>query len=101
MFICIYIYIYIVCPSGSRRPPHDRLERTWIINRFGYFGELCVRIVASCLSCWPWCLGLRAISSSRELPFWFRKILCLRSEMQLARAGSSGLASSTVALKPK
>jgi hypothetical protein len=41
------------------------------------------------------------ISSSRELPFGYKKRFCLRTEMQLARAGSSGLASSTVALKLK
>ena len=45
LLVCVYIYMYIVCHSGSRRPPHDRMERNRRIKRCGYFGELCVCIL--------------------------------------------------------
>jgi hypothetical protein len=67
--VWVPIYSYIVCPSGPRRPPHDRMERNRRIKRFGYFGELCVCIFASCPTCWLLCPRFQVISSSRELLF--------------------------------
>jgi hypothetical protein len=97
-YIHIYLYLFVVCPSGSCRPATDRLERNIRIKRFGYFGELCVHMFASCPRCRPWCSRIRAISSSREVLSWAQNRFCLKSEIQLDRAGSSGLTSSTVAL---